>query len=149
MHQANFCSECGGRIVPAKRRLWINPPFCRDCRKRFGKSRWLRVVGGSILIGAGFAVGRYQRPSAPPLIIQRAAQSPLPDVPLVIAAGATLNGAAPVHGTANVSVQEVVYTCGARTKKGTPCQRRVHAPVRCWQHKGMPAMLPQEKLLVK
>jgi hypothetical protein len=25
----------------------------------------------------------------------------------------------------------------------------VHGPVRCWQHKGMPAMLPQEKLLVK
>ena len=27
--------------------------------------------------------------------------------------------------------------------------RRVHGPVRCWQHKGMPAMLPQDKLIVK
>jgi hypothetical protein len=42
-----------------------------------------------------------------------------------------------------------VYTCGARTKKGSPCSRRVHGPVRCWQHFGLPALLPQEKLLVK
>jgi hypothetical protein len=41
-----------------------------------------------------------------------------------------------------------VYTCGARTRKGTPCSRRVHGPVRCWQHKGLPAMLPVEKLRV-
>jgi hypothetical protein len=44
---------------------------------------------------------------------------------------------------------EQIYTCGARTKKGTPCSRRVHGPVRCWQHKGAKAMLPQEKLIVK
>jgi hypothetical protein len=44
---------------------------------------------------------------------------------------------------------EDVYICGARTKKGTPCSRRVHGPVRCWQHKGARAMLPPEKLLVK
>jgi hypothetical protein len=46
-------------------------------------------------------------------------------------------------------VSEQVYTCGARTKKGTPCSRRVHGPVRCWQHKGAAAMLPAEKLMVK
>jgi hypothetical protein len=44
--------------------------------------------------------------------------------------------------------QEVVYICGARTKKGTPCQRRVRGPFRCWQHRGMPAMLPPSKLIV-
>jgi hypothetical protein len=44
---------------------------------------------------------------------------------------------------------EVTYTCGARTKKGTPCSRRVRFPGRCYQHKGLPAMLPQEQLIVK
>jgi hypothetical protein len=43
---------------------------------------------------------------------------------------------------------EVIYVCGARTKKGTPCQRRVRGPFRCWQHRGMPAMLPPSKLIV-
>jgi hypothetical protein len=46
------------------------------------------------------------------------------------------------------AVAETVYLCGARTKKGTPCSRRVHGPVRCWQHKGASAMLPQDKLRI-
>lgn len=54
-------------------------------------------------------------------------------------------------GTANerpTDPNEVVYICGARTKKGAPCQRRVRGPFRCWQHRGMPAMLPPSKLIV-
>jgi hypothetical protein len=40
---------------------------------------------------------------------------------------------------------EVVYTCGARTQKGTPCSRRVKEPGRCWQHMGKPSMLEAPK----
>jgi len=48
------------------------------------------------------------------------------------------------------SADEKGYICGARTKKGTPCRRRVHtAGERCFQHKGMTAMVPLEKLEVK
>lgn len=43
---------------------------------------------------------------------------------------------------------EVVYFCGAQTKKGTACSRRVKGGGRCWQHMGQAAMLPQEKLIV-
>jgi hypothetical protein len=114
---------------------------------------------GLVLLTGGFGFGRYWRPAAPPLIIQRSAFSPLADVPLTVAAGspsAFLNKNRVSDSTAPAAAnnqlgttEEVIYTCGARTKKGTPCLRRVHAPERCWQHKGMPAMLPQEKLLVK
>jgi hypothetical protein len=45
--------------------------------------------------------------------------------------------------------EETVSICGARTQKGTPCQRRVRGTGRCWQHKGMPAMLPPSKLIVQ
>jgi hypothetical protein len=34
--------------------------------------------------------------------------------------------------------QTQAYFCGAVTKKGTPCSRRVKAPGRCWQHAGQP-----------
>jgi hypothetical protein len=47
------------------------------------------------------------------------------------------------------AANEPAYICGARTKKGTPCSRRVRFPGRCYQHKGMPAMLPEDQLLVK
>jgi len=83
----------------------------------------------------GFFLGHELQPSPPPLIIQRAEpasrdsnSASTPSQPLTI---------------------EEVYICGARTKKGRPCSRRVHGPVRCWQHKGEKAMLSQEKLLVK
>lgn len=43
---------------------------------------------------------------------------------------------------------EPVYYCGAETKKGTPCSRRVKGGGRCWQHPGREAMLPEEDLIV-
>ena len=55
--------------------------------------------------------------------------------------------AAPV-APPKTQLQDVVYMCGAQTKKGTPCSRRVHGPVRCYQHLGMPPMVAQEKLKI-
>jgi hypothetical protein len=76
-------------------------------------------------------IGRGLKREAPPLVIERtvSGQTAPANQPTVIA--------------------EETYICGARTKKGTPCSRRVRGPVRCWQHKGAKAMLPQEKLVVK
>jgi hypothetical protein len=49
-----------------------------------------------------------------------------------------------------VTVEDPGYICGARTKKGTPCHRRVHvAGERCFQHKGMPSLVPESKLVVR
>ena len=42
---------------------------------------------------------------------------------------------------------EKVYFCGAPTKKGTMCSRRMKNGGRCWQHEGQAALLPQEKLI--
>jgi hypothetical protein len=105
------------------------------------------------LIVFGVLVGRGCRRAPPPLIIERTAGS---THGASSGANAT-NAAAPqsntgAHQTNSDTAQsatEQLYTCGARTKKGTPCSRRVHGPVRCWQHKGAKAMLPPDKLLVK
>ncbi len=43
---------------------------------------------------------------------------------------------------------EAAYYCGAQTKKGTACTRRVKGNVRCFQHTGMPSMLPPNKLKI-
>jgi hypothetical protein len=47
-----------------------------------------------------------------------------------------------------IIAKEPVYWCGAQTKKGTPCSRKVKGGGRCWQHEGQAAMLPPEKLLI-
>ena len=108
----------------------------------------------SIVAVSAFAVGRYLRPADPPLLIQRAANSPLSDLPVDLNEGTrttnrqegdSRNSRAIVSNT-----DDPGYICGARTKKGAPCHRRVHAAgERCFQHKGMPAMVPLEKLVVK
>jgi len=82
----------------------------------------------------GIMFGRAIRPAPPPLVIQRN----------IVSSSAT-----GLPQQAPSIVIEDTYLCGARTKKGTPCSRRVHGPVRCWQHKGLPAMLPLEKLKIK
>lgn len=43
---------------------------------------------------------------------------------------------------------EPVYFCGAATKKGTPCSRRVKGGGRCWQHEGKEALLPEKELRI-
>lgn len=47
------------------------------------------------------------------------------------------------------SAQEAIYICGAQTKKGTACLRRVKGGGRCWQHTGQPAILPPDKLIIR
>jgi len=46
------------------------------------------------------------------------------------------------------SSSEASYFCGAQTKKGTLCSRRVRGGGRCWQHTGQAAMIPQAKLVI-
>jgi hypothetical protein len=119
----------------------------------------------AIVVIAAFALGRSLRPGAPPLVIERAANSPLSDLPVKLndtakSVSRNTNSQSEMpqasddrsaRQIANAgSADELVYLCGARTQKGTPCHRRVHfAGERCYQHKGKPAILPPEKLIVK
>src|SRR5581483_61395 len=148
MHAANFCAECGERIALKGWRARLGRRLCDRCTQRLGAFASFRSLIGIALISiAAFAVGRYSQPAPPPLIIERAANSPLynPSNESVVA---QQNVTQSNRGAA-VSNEEG-YICGARTKKGAPCQRRVHAPgERCFQHKGLAAMVPLEKLTIK
>ena len=138
MYRPNFCCECGEKVIRLRWRVWHSRSFCNRCAKPLRKERIGRpIVIGMLLVCLGLVAGRAMRPAPPPLIIQRAANSPL------------WNSASEGTTTQPSAIVQQTYTCGARTKKGTPCSRRVHGPVRCWQHKGMQPMLPQEKLAVK
>ena len=155
MLRPNFCAACGERLMRKGWRAWVGGSLCDSCARRAGRAaraRPLMIVLG-VAVGA-FAVGRYQRPAPPPLIIQRAANSPLSDGPVVFNG---LSKAIPAASKSETGVaanaapaDENVYICGARTQKGTPCRRRVHvAGERCYQHKGMKAMVPLDKLTIK
>ena len=137
-YRPNFCSECGHKIVRLRWFVWTSRRFCDKCSRTFARQHWLRAsLTVLVFFLAAFLTGRGCRRAPPPLIIERPVSS-------------TATSGAPTTTTPQPSpIVEQFYSCGARTKKGTPCSRRVHGPVRCWQHKGAPAMLPQEKLRIK
>jgi hypothetical protein len=153
LSKSNFCQNCGARLARKGWRLWMRGPLCDDCAGRPGVSTRSRTtIGIALVTVATFAFGRYLRPSPPPLIIQRAANSPLSDSPLdlnSIASRAPRTSSQGLAPPTSATYDEAAYICGARTKKGTPCRRRVHvAGERCYQHKGRTAMVALEKLVI-
>ncbi len=134
-YRPNFCSECGEKIVRLRWRFWTSRRFCDKCSARFTRTRLLRgALAAFAFLVLGVLIGRGTRQKPSPLVIER----------LVNTTATQSSMSAPVSATVDDT-----YICGARTKKGTPCSRRVHGPVRCWQHKGLPAILPTEKLRVR
>ena len=155
MHAANFCVECGERLARKGWRARFRGRLCDQCAQRLGTFASRQSLFLVLLIAVfAFAVGRYMQPSPPPLIIQRAANSPLSDAPVnpndSLGAIRQSNGSSPNANVSIATADDAVYICGARTQKGTPCRRRVHAAgERCFQHKGMAAMVPLSKLVVQ
>jgi hypothetical protein len=88
-------------------------PFLTNYRPNFR-----RAIAAVALVIFGMLIGRMSKRESPPIVIQR-----------------TIDSAGP-GASATPVIEEKVYTCGARTRKGKPCSRRVKEPGRCWQHKG-------------
>lgn len=152
-YRPNFCCDCGNKIVRLRWFVWTSRRFCDKCSRMFARKHWLRASGTvSIFFMTAFLLGRGCRRAPPPLIIERTVAPTVNTGPNSgsNSGAAVRSPSAPTASAAQPSpIVEDLYTCGARTKKGTPCSRRVHGPVRCWQHKGDRAMLPQEKLRIK
>lgn len=166
MYKPNFCAECGERVARARWRPWTSRRFCAACGRRFRKRRVAaRLMLCVTLFGLGFAFGsRGGGPPSPPLLVVErggASVSPLSPDAARTPPGVVDEGSAPstprqetrygpdgTSGERPTDPSEVVSMCGARTQKGTPCQRRVRGTGRCWQHRGRSAMLPPSKLVV-
>src|SRR5262245_3229518 len=152
MPGANFCAECGERLARQGWRALLRSRLCSRCAQRLGSIAAFRGLFVVVVIAAAaYGFGRYMRPPPPPLIIQRLANSPLPDGPVdSTAADQQVRNRALQSEPNQSNPSDEGYICGARTQKGKPCQRRVHAAGdRCFQHKGLPAMVGLEKLVIK
>ena len=159
MYRPNFCNDCGEKIERRKWRWWTNRRFCVRCTTRLRGGAFIKVplIAGALMLAAFFA-GSVRREAPPPLIIERrdvreatmssalVAQTSSGDNPnLKPAATVTTNQVRDDIEDPN----EAVSICGARTKKGAPCSRRVRGVGRCYQHRGKSAMLPASKLIVR
>jgi len=129
MYRPRYCAECGRRIERERWRFWHSRLFCDACAPRFERRR--RAGLGALLIASlalGFLIGRlFGRAPAPDPVLRIERFAPISETPRA------LPSLGPRSPQAHVS--EIVTLCGAPTKSGRPCQRRVRGGGRCWQHR--------------
>jgi hypothetical protein len=172
-YKPKFCCQCGEKIEQVDRKWLASRRFCELCATDYGvyDKIPLFLVVVSVLFGL-FGVGSYFRTAEKTLNVapnqfvsvaqnankvetNRANRTPQvssnTSVPPSVQAKTENVPAKQNLKTEQIQTpaQEAVYFCGAPTKKGTPCSRRVKNGGRCWQHEGQQAMLPQEKLIVR
>lgn len=170
LFRPKFCANCGEKIERTDWGILTSRRFCPVCESEFkGQDLIPKVlVVGATLFGL-FGFATYLRSGGNDVAAKQPKQVPAQLVakpePSTVANNLPVqqtNGTASMTAsrqqqmpeqpaTHDPPVQRTVatepaYICGAETKKGTPCSRRVKGNVRCFQHQGMPAMLPPDKL---
>lgn len=177
LFRPSFCANCGDKIERDDWGLFTSRRFCQVCESEFkGLDLVPKVIVAAGLLLSVFGFGSYLKsgPAAPESQTLRQAkrfveQPAAPAKDALITQTANKNVAPPTEtqtqfalpispaATPQISksqppqfvVAEQTYICGAETKKGTPCSRRVKGNVRCFQHTGMPPMLTPDKLKIQ
>lgn len=133
MTSARFCSECGERLKLNRRALLPLRAFCPRCSPRF---RTVRLVSAAMLVLAtiAFAASRLSSEREPFYLI---------GTPLQLSTNsgtsASPRSIEPDRTKAQtVAVDSVIGICGAPTRSGRPCQRKVKGGGYCWQHRDKP-----------
>ncbi|MBA3769678.1 MAG: hypothetical protein H0X08_04165 [Blastocatellia bacterium] len=159
LFRPQFCSNCGEKIERTEWRLWTSRRFCDLCATDHRLTEFAPIVlavFGIVAIIAGlvdFSPGdAVKAPEARAKSqVSSLATTPHPErqetsSTTAKSIPAQTVASTPIPGTGKEkSVATAVYFCGAETKKGTPCSRRVKGRVRCFQHEGMPAMATADK----
>ena len=172
LYKPKYCSNCGEMIERTDWHFWTSRRFCQTCEIELKFYEWIPQISlfAGVLL-AMFGVGGYLNSGARQSAVSSNINSTKPiqivsnqtqaansaNVQTLSALPKQTTQAAPVQKTEVVknapkastedAAEEAVYFCGAETKKGTPCSRRVKGGGRCWQHEGREAMLPPDKLL--
>lgn len=154
LYKPTFCCDCGNKVERTKWRFWTSRRFCENCETEFRKEEWLPTIllSAIALIGGLFGFGSYLKTPEKPLALtsnrtantstektsnknapETATASPskivLPISANVDQKAAVKDASVPVNivkaQTLQNTADEPVYFCGAQTKKGTPCSRKV------------------------
>ena len=163
-YHPHFCCHCGEKIVRAKWTPLTSRRFCEFCAIEQKQHDLIPRAVAVLLIlfgAAGFTaylssgtssgtsrVSRSTKIRSEPAQIERDSNGAI----IGRRTDSRTSEARPEQLQTNIaaaekkqrpehqnSSTEPVYYCGAMTKKGTACTRRVKAPGRCWQHLGQPA----------
>jgi hypothetical protein len=168
-YRPNFCCNCGEKIERVEWSLFTSGKFCDLCQNEFRVKDWgTRLLAAAGIVFLTALISSFFRPAQ--LGSKAVSSEPVPLSTTVkpradanfnttqitssqSQTGTNVNTSTVSPPPANPAVPEqavktndVLYYCGAATKKGTPCSRRVKRPgERCWQHQGMPSILDENR----
>jgi hypothetical protein len=135
MPAVKFCTKCGFRPVSETGSLTSSGLYCSRCSPHSRRVRFIFIAIALLCAGIGFAAGRYTTTREPFYIIGTPIQ--------IDAKGAAPGQTKPTLSTdesAPLAPQDAAAAtnttiCGARTKSGKTCQRKVKGGGLCWQHR--------------
>jgi len=162
LYRPNFCCNCGEKIERVEWKLFTSRRYCDLCQTELRYKDVLAkawVIAG-LLISFAVVSSIFRSPvakeSTPSKAVTTRSLGEKIDGPSNLdTTPAQSKQSQPVADPSGISTvspraadqklssrsPEPVYYCGAATKKGTPCSRRVkRLGERCWQHMGMPSM---------
>lgn len=165
LYKPRYCCNCGEKIERVDWNLLTSRRFCDLCaieNRKFEYAPRIAVAGGILaavfglgsLFGSRNVVSLPENPSAQknqPVQNQTAGVASVPAQTETLqkavpqADNPTAARIAPVKQSIPAVTERKAppgpaYFCGALTKKGTPCSRKVKSKgERCWQHTGMPS----------
>lgn len=162
LYKPKYCCNCGEKIERSEWKLWNSRRFCELCETEHkGIDMIPRVLVGAGFIAGVFGMGSFlehnssAEPSSGDVRVSAVPSSRANDfdtkgsntdtnakpvglkpiAPTTVGEGTSLHQETTEQPTASkLPSDEPVFYCGAMTKKGTPCTRRVKNKGRCWQH---------------
>lgn len=162
LFRPSFCANCGEKVERERWGLLTSRRFCQVCESQYkGHDLLPRIIVAVGVLTGIFGFGSYLNTgNAGNLRVQRTpakvvemyppvSQTPVSNVSASGTNASTFANSAASTKPAPIAAvpqpkpetQEATFYCGAETKKGTPCSRRVRtANARCYQHAGMPVM---------
>ena len=139
MVAARFCSECGERLRVKRPGTLPFRSFCPRCSPHFRRIRLMLIAVPFLCAAIGFAIGHYTSAHEPFSFIGTPVD--LSANPVARSADATNHLSSQGNETPShpeqlaISSSAAEAICGARTKSGKPCQRKVKGGGYCWQHR--------------
>lgn len=165
LYKPRFCCHCGQKITRIEWNLFTSRRFCEVCAIENQGTSYLHLgVIGVGLLGIVFGIGSFFGSSASknssdvsttPVMLKNASPA-AKDLPQIV--DSRVREAQPplvvVPQTSDYTERQIgsrespkavpVYYCGAMTKKGTACSRRVKSfGHRCFQHEGKPSAMSE------
>jgi hypothetical protein len=137
MLQTNYCSQCGEKRKGLRPGFLVFTSFCAPCKRRARPARLARATIFIALAAASFLAGRATRVRPVVQFIGQPIElQSTPDRATVEPAQAPAGGPpAEADKRAAIATDEAPLLCGAPTKAGHPCRRKVRGSGYCWQHK--------------